>query len=60
MLLAERLAGRQHVLVHLLDPGDEAVEVARPARLGHAVDAHAGDPLEGRFALLLAAAEARA
>ena len=31
VLLRERLAGREHVVVHLLDPGHEAVEVARPA-----------------------------
>jgi hypothetical protein len=34
VLLGERLTGGEHVRVHLLDPGDEAVEVARPARLG--------------------------
>ena len=41
VLLGERDAGREHVLVHLLHPRDEAIEVARPARLAHAVDVHA-------------------
>ena len=41
VLLREHLAGREHVLVHLLDPRHEAVEVARPARLAHAVHGHA-------------------
>ena len=43
VLLGQRLAGREHVLVHLLHPGDEAIEVARPARLAHAMHPHAGE-----------------
>ncbi len=48
MLLCERFAGGEHVLVHPLDPRDEAIEVARPARLAHAVDVHAAALLEAR------------
>ena len=51
VLFCERLAGTEHVLVHLLDPGDEATQLARPARLAHAVHRHAGQllhaPLSG-------------
>ena len=41
MLCGQRLAGSEHVLVHLLDPGDESVEVARPAGLAYAMHGHA-------------------
>ncbi len=37
LLLGELQPGGEHVGVHAVDPGDEAVEVARPARLAHAV-----------------------
>ena len=40
----ERAAGREHVVVHRLDEGHELVEVARRARAGNAVHAHAGAP----------------
>ena len=36
--VAELDAGGEHVGVHVLDPGDELAEVARAARLAHAVD----------------------
>jgi hypothetical protein len=41
VLFGEHLTGREHVVVHPLHPRDEAVEVARPARLAHAVHRHA-------------------
>ena len=40
-LLGKRFAGREHVAVHLLHPCDEAIEIARPARLAHTMDRHA-------------------
>jgi hypothetical protein len=40
VLFGQQLTGSEHVLVHLLHPGDEAVEIARPARLGDAVYGH--------------------
>ncbi len=43
VLLGQELTGREHVVVHLLHPGDEAVEVARPAGLGDAVHGHAAE-----------------
>ncbi len=49
MLFGERFAGREHVAVHLLDPCDEAVEIARPTRLAHAMDRHAGELVDARL-----------
>ncbi len=40
-LVLERAARGDHVVVHVLDPGDELVEVARLGRLGDAVDGDA-------------------
>ena len=40
-LLGKRHAGREHVVVHPLNPRDEPVEVAGPAGLGHAMHGHA-------------------
>jgi hypothetical protein len=46
---AELHARRQHVLVHVIDPGDERVEVVlREVRLAHAVHDHAMTILHGR------------
>ena len=42
--VAELDAGREHVGVHPLDPGDELAEVGRALRLDHAVDLHAPRP----------------
>jgi hypothetical protein len=43
-------AGREHVGVHALDPGDELAEVGRAAGLQDPVDRHPGDDvLGGRF-----------
>ncbi len=39
VLLGERLPGGEHVLVHLLHPREEPVEVLREAGLAHTVDA---------------------
>ncbi len=41
MLLGERAAGGEHVVVHLRNPAEEAVEVEREAGLAHAVDGDA-------------------
>ena len=43
MLFGQRLPRREHVVVHPLDPRDEAVEVARPARLAHPVHRHSAE-----------------
>ena len=43
--IAELDPGGEHVGVHPLDPGHELAEVARPARLEHAMDVDAGDDL---------------
>jgi len=58
MLGGQRLAGRAHVVVHLLHPRDEAVQLARPTGLAHAVNAHATGPSGARPDVLLAAGEA--
>jgi hypothetical protein len=47
--------GGQHVRVHVLDPGDELAEVARPLRLAHPVNDHSAAELLGR--ILLASAD---
>ena len=39
-LPGEPQTGREHVVVHLLHPRDEPVQVPRPARLGHAIHGH--------------------
>ena len=49
--VADLDAGREHVRVHVLDPGDELAEVARPLGLAHAVDGHAAALLLGRVLL---------
>ena len=46
--VAELHPGGEHVRVHVLDPGDELAELARPARLADAVDEHAVHVLLGR------------
>ena len=59
LFLRQCLAGREHVLVHLLHPREEAVEVARPPRLGHAVHRHPPLPrTAGHIQLGLAARRA--
>ena len=50
--VAELDARGQHVGVHVLDPGDELAEVARAARLAHAVHEHALAILVGGHALV--------
>ena len=45
VLLRQGFARRQHVLVHLLHPGHEAIEVPGPAGLAHAMDVDAADLL---------------
>ena len=52
--VAELDAGGEHVGVHVLDPGDELAEVARAARLAHAVDGDAADDLLGGHRLVAA------
>ena len=48
-LVDQLRAGRAHVLVHVVDPGDERVEVVLgEVRLAHAVDDHAVAVLLGR------------
>ena len=54
--VAELDAGREHVGVHPLDPGDELAQVCRPFRLADAVDEDAAGALLGRR-LLAAAGE---
>ena len=46
--VADLDARRQHVRVHVLDPGDELAQLARAARLAHAVHHHAFHLLLGR------------
>src|SRR5665811_955630 len=41
VLLSECFAGCEHVVVHALDPRDETIEIAWPARLANTVHAHA-------------------
>ena len=52
--VAELDAGGEHVGVHVLDPGDELAEIARAARLAHAVDGDAAANLLGRHRLVAA------
>ena len=49
--LGEQATGREHVLVHALDPGHELVEVAGHGGLGHAMHAHARLDLLGQIVL---------
>ena len=57
-VLTRGLADRAHVVVHLLHPRDEAVQLARPTGLAHAVNAHATGPSRARPPVLLTAGEA--
>ena len=50
MLAGQRQPRRQHVVVHLLDPCDEPIQVARPAGLGDAIDGDAGTFFGGQRA----------
>ena len=47
-------AGGEHVGVHVLDPGHELLQVARAARLAHAVHQDAVDLLVGGHGLVAA------
>ncbi len=47
MLPGQCLTGGEHVLVHPLHPGHEAIEVAWPGGLPHAMDVHSTDLLGG-------------
>ena len=49
--VADLHAGGEHVGVHVLDPGDELAQVARPLGLAHAVDDDAAGLLLGRVLL---------
>ena len=49
--LGEQATGREHVLVHALDPGHELVEVAGHGGLGHAMHANARPDLLGQIVL---------